>query len=260
MIYVGTSGYRFADWAGSFYPEGMKEGEQLAYYSQHFPTVELNFTFYRVPTAKTIAAMVDRTPPSFLFTAKISQAITHDLDRTVLEPFKAGIEPARAAGRLGGLLAQFPYSFKNTLDNRNFLHQLAEDFADYHPVVEFRHLSWIKPAVFDFLRGNRLGFCCVDEPKLSNLVPPVAEATSDTAYVRFHSRDASKWYESGAERYNYLYTKEEMSEWLPKVQKLRDEAENVYIFFNNCHAGHAAVNAAEFQQLLRDIGLLQALA
>jgi len=260
MVHVGTSGYSFKDWTGTFYPDGLPAKQQLDYYAGVFETVELNFTYYRVPTAGMIARMVERTPEGFTFCVKANEATTHKLDRSVLDEYRAGIEPLREAGRLGAVLAQFPFSFKNTLSNRQYLHQLADDFAHYHPVVEFRHASWIKPAVFEFLRNNRLGYCCVDEPELDGLVPPVAQATSDTAYVRFHSRDASKWYAGGAERYDYNYSTEEMSQWLPKVKRLADEAENVYIFFNNCHAGHAAVNATEFKELLRDIGLLKALS
>ena len=259
MIHVGTSGYSFKDWAGSFYPADLPAKEQLPFYTQKFATVELNFTYYRIPAAATIAGMVDRTPAGFSFCVKANEATTHKQDRSVLAEYKEGIEPLRAAGRLGSVLAQFPFSFKNTTANRQYLHQLAEDFQQYHPVVEFRHLSWIKPPVFEFLRANALGYCCVDEPKLDNLVPPVAHATAGTAYVRFHSRDASKWYAGAAQRYNYRYSTEEMAEWVPKVQKLADEAEKVYIFFNNCHAGHAADNAKEFGEMLRDIGLLKTL-
>ena len=259
MVFVGTSGYSFKDWMGSFYPKGTRQDQLLGYYSTVFGTVELNFTYYRMPEASMLARMVERTPEGFSFCIKANEATTHKLDRAVLDEFKEGIEPVRAAGRLGSVLAQFPFSFKNTTANRQYLHQLAEDFQQYHPVVEFRHLSWIKPPVFEFLRANALGYCCVDEPKLDNLVPPVAHATAGTAYVRFHSRDASKWYAGAAQRYNYRYSTEEMAEWVPKVQMLADEAEKVYIFFNNCHAGHAADNAKEFGEMLRDIGLLKTL-
>jgi len=256
MIYVGTSGYRYKDWTGSFYPDGLPEKEQLGFYSERFPVVELNFTYYGIPRPSVIASMVERTPEGFQFSVKANSATTHKQDRSVLDAFKAAIEPARAAGRLSSVLAQFPFSFKNTTANRRYLHQLAEDFAEYRPVVEFRHKSWIRPVVFQFLRDNGLGYCCVDEPKLDGLVPPVAEATAPTAYVRFHSRDASKWYAGVADRYDYLYSKDELAEWLPKVQALHEEADNVYIFFNNCHAGHAAVNAGELEEMIGQLGLL----
>ena len=194
---------------------------------------------------------------TFFEGVKANEATTHKLDRSVAGQFNEAIAPAREAGRLAGVLCQFPYSFHNTARNRAYLGSLREDFPEVPLVVEFRNAQWAREAVYDFLRYHGLGFCCVDEPKLRGLMPPVAVATSPVAYVRFHSRDASKWYESGGkERYNYLYKREELREWLPRVEALSREAESVYIFFNNCHAGHAAVNAQEFKRLLAEIGLI----
>lgn len=258
-IRVGTSGYQYQDWRGSFYPPDIEARQMLAYYAQKFDVVELNFTFYGVPRAKNIERMVRVTPPDFRFFVKANEATTHKLDRTVAPAFKEGIEPARAAGKLGGILAQFPWGFKNVAENRRYLSDLREDFADYPLVVEFRHASWIRPEVFGFLREHSLGFCCVDEPKIRGLLPPIAEATAETAYIRFHSRDASRWFGGDAkERYNYLYSKEEMAEWLPRIRKLADEVSRIYVFFNNCHAGHAAVNATQFKEMLRELGMLGA--
>lgn len=256
-IYVGTSGYSYADWRGTFYPEGTESKDMLKHYARVFNCVELNFTYYRIPGPSTIASMVRNTPPDFQFTVKANEATTHQQDPTVLDAFKRAIEPAVEADELAGVLCQFPFSFKNTEPNRAYLAELGKDLADYTVIVEFRHDSWITPAIFEFLRANKLAYCSVDEPKLDGLVPPVAEATAQVAYVRFHSRDASKWYAGAKARYDYLYTKEEMSEWLPKVEELNSEAEKTYIFFNNCHAGSAAVNATEFKQMLAELGLLE---
>ena len=255
-IYVGTSGYSYKDWCGTFYPEDLPSKDMLRHYAKVFNCVELNFTYYRIPGPATIAAMVKNAPPGFQFAIKANEATTHDQDPTVLDAFKKAIEPAVEADALVGVLCQFPNRFRNTQDNRAYLAKLAKDLADYTVIVEFRHDSWIQPAIFDFLRGNNLCYCSVDEPEMRGLVPPVAEATGDVAYVRFHSRDASKWYKGAKARYDYLYTKEELSEWVPKVQELDSEAEKTYIFFNNCHAGSAAVNAAEFKQMLAELGLL----
>jgi len=232
--------------------------KMLRYYSQHFSCVELNFTYYGIPKPHVIAGMIRSTPPGFEFTIKANKATTHDLDTSVLGEFKDGIEPARAMHRLAGVLCQFPYGFRNTQDNRAYLAKLAADMREYRMIIEFRHNSWITPPVFDFLREHNLAYCSVDEPKLAELVPPEAVATSDIAYVRFHSRDASKWFRGGSkDRYDYLYTKEELEEWLPRIHKLASEAERTYIFFNNCHAGHAAVNATEFKQMLAELGMLK---
>jgi len=255
-IYVGTSGYSYEDWRGTFYPEDLPQREMLAEYVKRFNCVELNFTYYRLPAARTIEGIVRKTPPGFQVTIKANRATTHELDSSVLDDFKAGVEPAAEAGKLAGVLCQFPFKFKNTQANRRYLAQLASDLRDYTVIVEFRNDSWITEAVFDFLAASNLAYCSVDEPAIRGLVPPVARATSDVAYVRFHSRDASKWYARDKDRYDYLYTREEMAEWLPRVQQLDAEAERTYIFFNNCHAGSAAVNAAEFRQMLAELGLL----
>ena len=257
MIAIGTSGYRYADWKGAFYPKGLPEKEELAYYAERFRTVELNFTYYRIPNARTIESMVRRTPDGFTFWVKANEATTHKQDPEAAKPFNEALAPARDAGRLAGILFQFPYSFRNVAANRAWLARLPEDFPHDPLVVEFRNAGWANDAVYAFLRTHRLGFCCVDEPDLKGLMPRVAVATAPTAYVRFHSRDASKWYEGGGkERYNYLYSRDELQEWLPKVQQLDAEAENVYLFFNNCHAGSAAVNAQDFKQLLAEIGVI----
>ena len=194
MIAIGTSGYRYADCRGTFYPDGLPEPQMLSYYAERFPVVELNFTYYAIPKAQQIERMVQRTPEGFTFWAKANEATTHQQDRSVAKAFNDALAPAREAGRLAGLLFQFPYSFRNTQRNRAYLGQLPEDFPHDPLVIEFRNVEWTAEPVFEFLRQHRLGFCCVDEPKLAGLMPPVAIATSPVGYVRFHSRDASKWY------------------------------------------------------------------
>ena len=256
MIYVGTSGYSYNDWVGTWYPSGTPSRDMLKLYAERFKTVELNFTYYRQPSARTIEAIVKKLPPEFRLFAKANAETTHKRNREAAAPFKEGMKPARDAGMLTGVLAQFPYSFKNEPVNGEYLKQLAEDFVGYNVVVEFRNRNWSKMSTLDLLRELGLGFCCVDEPDELGLMPPAAEATTNTAYVRFHSRDKTKWYKGAKERYDYLYSEEELAGWKPKLKKLDDITDAVYVFFNNCHAGHAAVNAEQFRGMLSDIGLL----
>ncbi len=257
MIYVGTSGYSYRDWVGAWYPPGTDSRGMLTLYTQRFKTLELNFTYYRLPSIRTVEGIMRKLPEGFRLFVKANSETTHARNREAAKPFKEGIEPARQAGLLAGVLAQFPYSFRNEPASREYLKQLAEDFTGYNVIVEFRNRNWSKMSTLDLLRGLGVGFCCVDEPYELGLMPPVAEATTDTAYVRFHSRDKGKWYGGDAkERYNYLYSKEELEEWQPKVKKLDDITESAYVFFNNCHAGHAAVNAEQFRDMLKGIGLL----
>ena len=257
MIHVGTSGYSYKDWVGPIYPEGTESRDMLRLYAERFGTVELNFTYYRQPSERTIAAIVRKLPEAFRLVAKANSETTHQRNREAAGPFKEGMEPAREAGVLAGVLAQFPYSFKNEPESREYLKQLAGDFQGYNLIVEFRNRNWSKMSTLALLRELGLGFCCVDEPHELGLMPPAAEATTETAYVRFHSRDKEKWYGGDAkERYNYLYSEDELAEWMPKVKKLDDVSEATYVFFNNCHAGHAAVNAEQFKGMLKSIGLL----
>jgi uncharacterized protein YecE (DUF72 family) len=254
---VGTSGYSYEDWVGRWYPPGTSRGDMLRLYAGRFRTVELNFTYYRLPSVRTLESICRKLPESYRLFVKANSETTHKRNRDAARPFREGIEPARRAGLLAGILAQFPYGFENDAGGRDYLRKLAEDFQGYNVVVEFRNRNWSKKSTLELLRELGLGFCCVDEPYSLGLMPPVAEATTDTAYVRFHSRDKAKWYGAGAkERYNYLYSEKELAEWTPKVQKLDDVSDAVYVFFNNCHAGHAAVNAEQFRDMLRDVGLV----
>jgi uncharacterized protein YecE (DUF72 family) len=256
VIYLGTSGYSYKDWVGPWYPAGTASRDMLSLYADRFRAVEINYTYYRQPSARTVAAMARKVPPEFRMVFKANAETTHERNRDAAGPFKEGIEPARDAGVFAGVLAQFPYSFRNEPANRDYLKQLAEDFEGCGLVVEFRNRTWSKMSTLDLLRDLGLGFCCVDEPYELGLMPPVAEATTATGYVRFHSRDGKKWYAGAKERYDYLYSPEELAEWVPKVKKVGDVTESAYVFFNNCHAGHAAVNAEQFRDMLKDIGLL----
>ncbi len=125
-------------------------------------------------------------------------------------------------------------------------------------VVEFRNRAWICDATFRLLEELNVGYCCVDQPRLRGLIPPVACATSPVAYIRFHGRNADKWWEHehAWQRYDYLYSREELEEWLPKVERLAEHAERIFIFFNNHYQAQAVQNALLFRDMLADAGLL----
>jgi uncharacterized protein YecE (DUF72 family) len=271
-IFVGTSGYSFTDWVGPFYPPGTRPGDFLAYYSRHFGTVEVNSTYYRVPSPRAIAQMERKTPPGFRFMVKLNQAMTHErsLEASLVRDFRAALEPLKAAGKYEGLLAQFPWGFRRTPENESHLAALRDSLADEPLFVEFRHASWALPDMPDRLRDRRLGFCAVDEPALAGLMPPVAWVTAEDAYVRFHGRNAKNWWGSrsaaagavprgagaaSGDRYDYDYRAGELKEWIQKVRELAGQARRTYLFFNNCHAGHAARSAKLMQELLRQQGL-----
>lgn len=253
-VIVGTSGYSFADWVGPFYPPGTKSGDFLRYYSEHFDVVEVNSTYYRIPHPRVLEQMEHKTPPGFRFVVKLNQAMTHERAREpgLYRDFLAALEPLKAAGKLDGLLAQFPWGYQRTPENAEHLGFLRRQMPAEALFVEFRHRSWITPGLAGELRSLELGYCAVDEPRLPGLVPPVTMVTAPDAYVRFHGRnDRTWWGGGGGDRYDYDYSKDELKEWLEKINELAQQARRTYLFFNNCHAGQAARNAKLMQELLR---------
>jgi len=254
MIRIGTSGYSYDDWVGPVYPQGLPKSEWLAYYAREFNTCEINYTYYRLPSARTLEAMARKVPADFVFTVKASQELTHGRENTheAFAAFRAGVEPLVASRQLGCVLAQFPFSFHATPTNRDYLRHFAEQLADLPAVIEFRNRAWLREETFDLLRELDLGFCCVDEPRLSGLIPPVAVATSRIAYVRFHGRNANKWWQhdNAWERYDYTYTEEELREWEPKIQSLDGQAETTFVFANNHWLGQAVGTARQLRLML----------
>jgi uncharacterized protein YecE (DUF72 family) len=243
VLYFGTSGFSYNDWVGNFYPRGMPRREWLSYYAREFNALELNSTYYALPKLSVLEAMVNKTGDGFLFSVKANQEMTHQRqqDNRVFVAFVHMLQPFIDAGKLGCVLAQFPYSFGFSRQNFDYLAFFRERLGDLPVVIEFRNSQWMKPEIFDWLRDRNLGFCCVDEPQLSKLLPPLAEVTSSIGYVRFHGRNAAKWWqhEHAYERYDYTYSAEELKEWLPRISKLNSLAEKTYIFANNHWRGQA---------------------
>jgi len=255
MIHVGTSGYSYDDWVGPYYPADLTKKDWLSFYAREFHTCEVNFTYYRLPDARTLAAMAAKTPEGFLFTIKASQELTHKREGNAeaFKQFGQALKPMVQSQKFGCVLAQFPFSFHVTVPNRDYLKQFREAMGDLPVVIEFRNARWLSEATFAFLRENNLGFCCVDEPRLPGLVPPAAEVTSTVAYVRFHGRNAGKWWkhDEAWERYDYSYSQEELAEWVPKIQALDSRAGHTFVFANNHWQGQAVSTARQLLLLLQ---------
>jgi uncharacterized protein YecE (DUF72 family) len=255
MLYIGTSGYSYDDWVGPFYPEETAKRDFFAYYLRFFNCVEINFTHYALPSSRTIKAIAGKTPETFRFSVKSHQDMTlgRSQDPDLYGNYRAGIEPLIAQGKLACVLLQFPNRFDLSREHVNHLAFIRDQWPDLPLAVEFRHRSWVDDErTFDFLRDQRLAYCCVDEPRMAGLVPPVTAVTADFAYVRFHGRNAKHWYgsEEAWMRYNYLYSAEELQEWVPPVGDLQGQVEDVLVFFNNHYSGSAVQNALEFAELL----------
>jgi len=254
MIYLGTSGFSYKDWVGPFYPPGLPSREWLSYYAREFKACEVNSTYYAVPAPAVMKALADKTGEGFQFAVKANQEMTHKCDDSgvVCNTFQKALEPLRNSGKLGCVLAQFPNSFDFNNKNWQYLARLRTHLRDMPLVVEFRNARWLKVEVFQWLRQQDIGFCCVDEPQLPNLLPPVAEVTGRIAYVRFHGRNKEKWWvhEQAYERYDYTYKPEELKEWLPRIKKLAGAAEKTFVFANNHWRGQSITTIRQLQSML----------
>ena len=254
MIYLGTSGFSYKDWVGPFYPQGMPSKDWLLFYSQEFNCCEINSTYYAIPMAKNMEAMAKKTGEGFLFSVKANKEMTHEYKGNVeiSKAFRDALQPLIEQKKLGCVLAQFPYSYKYSAKSSSFIELMKEQLAGAPMVAEFRNAGWFKRDVFDWLKHIDVGFCCVDEPRLPNLMPPVAEATSSVAYVRFHGRNKEKWWEheNAYERYDYTYSPEELGEWAPKIKKLNESAERTFLFANNHWRGQAIDTIRQIKMML----------
>ncbi len=288
MLYIGTSGFKFADWKGAFYPERLAEKDWLAYYAEKFNCLEVNATYYRLLHPATFFYMAKKAPDGFLFTVKAYRTMTHEVGPETESDFPTFVESLRPlveAGKFGCVLAQFPSSFRPGPESLGYISQFKERLADYPLVVEFRHRSWLTEDTFSWLRESEIGFCGVDEPQFPSLLPPVSRATSDIGYLRFHGRNYKGWWSgssahsAGSEsplslwkeppraftpseaegkprggnkdrRYDYLYTEEELQPWLPKIRQLEAETKQTFVFMNNCFQAKSATNALQLKALL----------
>jgi uncharacterized protein YecE (DUF72 family) len=254
VILIGTAGYSYKDWKGVFYPEGLPDKEMLGFYAGQFPFTEINTTFYRMPNPFMLSNMAAKTPPKFHFFIKAFQGLTHKRDAELFPEFVAALSPLASEGRLAGVLAQFPNSFRKNPDNRAYLGRFRDALGpDIPVVVEFRHREWVEDeTTFDLLAELNLSFVCVDEPQFKSLVPPLFRATATPAYVRFHGRNYQKWWhhDHPDERYDYLYTEEELTQWIPRLHALERSADTVYVSMNNHRRGQAVINGRMLRDLL----------
>jgi len=252
-ILVGTSGYSYQDWKGPFYPTALSDRDMLAFYARRFPTVEINFTFYRVPTPRTIAAIV-RKAPRLSYAVKLTRDITHEgkLTKELAASFREGIAPMVEADALGCVLAQFPWRVPFRPAGVEVLKRLTSYLEGLNLVAEGRNDSWAHADVYDELAVLGVGFCNVDEPRMPGLMPPTAVATSRVGYFRFHGRNAKKWWrhEEAAERYDYLYTADELAEWAPRIKEVAAKTARTFVFMNNHPLGKAVTNAEMMMDLL----------
>ncbi len=272
-VRIGTSGWSYPSgngtWNGIFYPvppgRRSRAGgrfDELRFYAEHFDTVEINSSFYGVPSGSAARGWVERTPPGFEFSLKLYQKFTHpkmfqeatgkdpwNLTGQDVDEFRAGIEPLASAGKLGALLAQFPASFRNEPESRGYLEWLLKRFRDYPLALELRHRSWSDEpaATLALLAAFGAAWAQIDEPKFrfsirQDLLPNV----STFYYLRLHGRNAADWWShtSSEDRYNYLYSTAELQPFAAAVREASREVKKAYLYANNHFSAKSVANAA----------------
>lgn len=254
MIYVGTSGYSYDDWIGGFYDKGIRRSDMLQEYAQRFGFVEIDSTYYSMPNPLMFLNMARKTPDGFKFAVKLHASMTHsrDCDPDAYREFKSALSPLTESKKLGCVVAQFPYSFHMNDANIVYIKKLHAYLEPLPLSVEFRNDGWMDARVYSFLSDEGIGFVCVDEPKLDGLVKPEIIVTSNIGYLRFHGRNAGKWYnhKRAYERYNYFYDEGTLKEWVPGIEFINDNTDAAFVAFNNHFRGQSAVNASMLKRLL----------
>lgn len=266
MIKIGTCGFSFADWVGPVYPPKIKKADMLTYYNRELglDTVEIDASYYTVMNRRVAESWVRKTTDDFTFAIKCHKDMTlneigkinpADLDnKSIFDVFLETFKPLKQSGKLLTYLAQFGPVFMKNRGNLDYILTFRERFGDLPLIVEFRHKSWLSEEnaedTFTFLEKNNLGYAIVDEPKLRALAPFVPKATNEIGYFRLHGRN-KKWFGSDRDqRYNYFYSDEELSEFISPIQYISERTKITPVYFNNCHAGAAMVNALRLFKLL----------
>lgn len=252
----------YKDWEGIVYPRPKPPRfDPLRYIANFFDAVEINSTFYGPPMAKTASSWVQRVEEyeKFRFTAKLWKRFTHERDRAwttgEVDQVRAGFDAMMESGHLGAVLLQFPWSFRRTEENREWLGDVARTFRQYPLVVEVRHSSWLAPDFLRALEEDGIGFVNIDQPLYHDSIGPTAHATSHVGYVRVHGRNYKDWFREKApveQRYNYLYPSEELQPWAERAKEIGSDpaTREVYVITNNHYKGKAVANALMLKSMV----------
>jgi uncharacterized protein YecE (DUF72 family) len=269
-VRIGTCSWADESLSKHFYPRGLPAGERLGYYAERFDTVEADSTYYRLPAAEMVSRWAERTPAGFVMHVKAFGLMTRhpvrleqlppelregaptdergrvdrpsrELRAEVFARFRSALEPLRSAGKLGGILLQFPSYIVYRPRSLEYLEWAREQLRGDDVLVEFRHRSWLdeenRRHVLSFLEERAMTLVIVDAPRLDSptVIPTLAALTTRTAYVRMHGRNADTWHVRGgsaAERFDYLYEEDELREWVEPLRELAGEADQVFVLFN----------------------------
>jgi uncharacterized protein YecE (DUF72 family) len=266
ILRVGPAGWSYPDWSGYVYPSRRGKGfHEAAYLSEFFDTIEINTSFYQPLRPDHAESWIEKVAanPLFVFTAKLWQKFTHDVGSPGAAPtladekaVRAGFDVLRAASKLGAVLLQFPFSFHRTKETVAYLTSALLRFRDYPLVVEVRHASWNSPDTLKLLREHGAGFCNIDQPVIGKSLEPSAETTAAVGYIRLHGRRYDTWFSDDRavpahERYNYLYSAQELGPWAARARRVIEQARDTYIVTNNHFQGKAVVNALQLISILK---------
>ena len=270
--------------ASDWYPPEVTTPEaRLTYYAEQFRVVEVDATYYSLPSERNSALWAERTPPGFTFDIKAFSLLTQHPTKTTALPkalrpddakarvylkdlpaatvdevwdrFLQALTPLHEAGKLGAILLQYPQWFPGGKINRQYILDCAERCKPYRVSVEFRNRTWMTPErqdeTLDFLRGYGLSYVCVDMPQgFTSSIPPVVAATADLAIMRFHGHNDDGWNSRDIyQRFGYLYSEQELAEWAPKVRELAANATETHVLMNNCYRNYAQINGAQLAAL-----------
>jgi uncharacterized protein YecE (DUF72 family) len=260
VIRVGPAGWSYKDWAGTVYPVPRPRGfDPLAYLASYFDTIEINSTFYHPAPRSSADDWIRRVAgyADFRFTAKLWTRFTHERDtafsRDDVATVDEAMHPLLEEGRLGALLLQFPWSFRRTDENRQWLDDVTRAFRRYPLVLEVRHESWNVPGFYEELADRKIGFVNIDQPRFRDSITPSATATSGVGYVRLHGRNYEDWFREGAgveARYDYLYSPDELDPWVDRAKDVASATIETFIITNNHFQGKAIANAVMIESKL----------
>lgn len=253
-VRIGPAGWSYKDWEGTVYPPHGSKFDPLAYLATFFDTIEINSPFYRIPPPQHARSWVRRIASNddFKFTTKVFRGFTHDdYAQSDIKAFRDYLDPLADAGRLGAVLLQYPWSFKNGDESRDKLSKLFDELDGYPLALEVRHASFQNDDFFRFLDERGVSWVNVDQPLFHDSVKPADTVTGPVGYARLHGRNFEKWFAHGEtwERYNYLYPKEELAPWAERIRHMAAEKET-YAITNNHFRGQAVVNAGDLKEAL----------
>jgi uncharacterized protein YecE (DUF72 family) len=267
-VRIGTCSFADEGLVKTWYPRGVATPTaRLRFYSERFDTVEVDSPFYHLPDPAVTGRWAQRTPPGFVFHVKAHATMTHheEADQAqAFSEFRASLEPLELSGKLRGILLQYHPRFVKSAEAKEELTRVRELLDPLVPLVEFRHRSWLtdeeRDDTFAFLERQRLAVVSVDAPptRASNVLPTFATSTHPVAYVRFHGRNVKTWNvkaEKSWQRFDHMYSAEELEEWVERLGRLSNEADEVYAMFNNNRDDFAPRSATILRGLLDEAGV-----